>query len=83
MTAQNEQESLDLLVSLMGDGDPEIAKRVYKKFNGDMQRAASAILEGDTGAEAGSGTVQRPGTPIAGLSPLANSIEFLPRKSCQ
>ncbi|KAF7969673.1 hypothetical protein HWV62_26731 [Athelia sp. TMB] len=79
MTAQNEQESLDLLVSLMGDGDPEVAKRVYKKFNGDMQRAASAILEGDTGAEAGSGTAQRPGTPVAGLSPLANSIEFLPQ----
>ena len=46
-----EEEKISLLTSLMGDGDPEIARRVLRKHNGDMQKAATAILEGDTGVE--------------------------------
>lgn len=82
MTAQSEQESIEVLTSLMGDGDPEVARRVYRKFNGDMNRAATAILEGDTG-ESEPGTAQRPGTPMTGLAPHApaNVFEPPPRKS--
>ncbi|KAH9988118.1 hypothetical protein BJV74DRAFT_840135 [Russula compacta] len=36
---------------MMGDGDPEVARRVLRKHNGDVQKAATSILEGDTGAE--------------------------------
>jgi hypothetical protein len=46
-----EDESVTILTSMMGDGDPEIARRVLRKHNGDMQKAATSILEGDTGAE--------------------------------
>jgi hypothetical protein len=46
-----EEEKITLLTSMMGDGDPEIARRVLRKHNGDMQKAATSILEGDTGAE--------------------------------
>ncbi|KZP12925.1 hypothetical protein FIBSPDRAFT_869788 [Athelia psychrophila] len=77
MTAQSEQESIEVLTSLMGDGDPEVARRVYRKFNGDMNRAATAILEGDTG-ESEPGTAQRPGTPMTGLAPHAPANVFEP-----
>ena len=46
-----EEEKVTLLTSMMGDGDPEVARRVLRKHNGDMQKAATSILEGDTGAE--------------------------------
>jgi hypothetical protein len=46
-----EEEKITILTSMMGDGDPEIARRVLRKHNGDMQKAATSILEGDTGAE--------------------------------
>lgn len=47
----NEEENVTFLTSMMGDGDPEIARRVLRKHNGDMQKAATSILEGDTGVE--------------------------------
>lgn len=46
-----EEESVTILTSMMGDGDPEIVRRVLRKHNGDVQKAATSILEGDTGAE--------------------------------
>jgi hypothetical protein len=46
-----EEENVTFLTSMMGDGDPEVARRVLRKHNGDMQKAATSILEGDTGAE--------------------------------
>ena len=46
-----EEEKITFLTSMMGDGDPEIARRVLHKHNGDMQKAATSILEGDTGVE--------------------------------
>jgi hypothetical protein len=36
---------------MMGDGDPEMVRRVLRKHNGDVQKAATSILEGDIGAE--------------------------------
>lgn len=69
MTAQlqdeaHEQESVDLLTSMMGSGDSasdqDVARRVLRKFNGDMQKAATAILEGDHGDPV---STPRPGTP--------------------
>ncbi|KAI9513480.1 hypothetical protein F5148DRAFT_1302495 [Russula earlei] len=47
----SEEEKVTFLTSMMGDGDPEIAMRVLRKHNGDVQKAATSILEGDTGAE--------------------------------
>jgi hypothetical protein len=47
----NEEENVTFLTSMMGDGDPEIARRVLRKHNGDIQKAATSILEGDTGVE--------------------------------
>lgn len=46
-----EDESVTFLTSMMGVLDPEIARRVLRKHNGDVQKAATSILEGDTGAE--------------------------------
>ena len=46
-----EDEKVTFLTTMMGSGDPEIARRVLRKHNGDMQKAATSILEGDTGAE--------------------------------
>ena len=47
----SEDENVTFLTSMMGDGDPEIARRVLRKHNGDVHKAATSILEGDTGAE--------------------------------
>ncbi|EGN92156.1 hypothetical protein SERLA73DRAFT_117693 [Serpula lacrymans var. lacrymans S7.3] len=44
-----EQDSVDLLTAMMGDLDPEVARRVLRKCDGDVQKAATAILEGDRG----------------------------------
>lgn len=72
MTAQDEQSSVDFLMSMMGDqiSDPEIARRVLKKCNGDMQKAADAILGGDRG-EPQVTPPQRPGTPVMNSSSMA------------
>ncbi len=47
----SEDENVTFLTSMMGNEDPEIARRVLRKHNGDVQKAATSILEGDTGAE--------------------------------
>jgi hypothetical protein len=47
-----EEQSVTILTSMMGDGgDPEMVRRILRKHNGDVQKAATSILEGDTGAE--------------------------------
>jgi hypothetical protein len=46
-----EEENVTFLTSMMGDGDPDVARRVLRKHNGDVQKAATSILEGDIGAE--------------------------------
>jgi hypothetical protein len=47
----SEDENVTFLTSMMGNGDPDIARRVLRKHNGDVHKAATSILEGDTGAE--------------------------------
>lgn len=49
----NENESLELLHGMMGESfDADVARRVLKKFGGDLNQAAAAIIEGDTGESA-------------------------------
>ncbi|KAI0267397.1 hypothetical protein BC834DRAFT_968906 [Gloeopeniophorella convolvens] len=48
----DEEQGVVFLTSMMGDTvDPEVARRVLRKHNGDMQKAAMAMVEGDTGAD--------------------------------
>jgi len=46
------------LTAMMGDAasNADIARRVLRKYDGDVQKAATAILEGDRGEE----SIQRP-----------------------
>ena len=49
---QNEQENIELLRGMMGnDLSADVARRVLLKHKGDIQAAASAMLEGDTGED--------------------------------
>ncbi|THH16377.1 hypothetical protein EW146_g4264 [Bondarzewia mesenterica] len=45
-TGQDE-EKVNTLVQMMGSLEPEIARRVLRKHNGDMDKAAASILDGD------------------------------------
>ena len=46
----SEHANVELLTGMMGaDLDPEIARRILRKCDGDVQKAATAILEGDRG----------------------------------
>jgi hypothetical protein len=69
ISSQEEQESVDILTAMMGDAvsDPEVARRVLRKCDGDVQKAATAILEGDRGEEIN----QRPASPtrMTGVMP--------------
>jgi hypothetical protein len=47
-----EHEGVELLTGMMGDLDPGVARRVLRKCNGDVHKAATAILEGDRGEPA-------------------------------
>jgi hypothetical protein len=71
MSAQEEQESVDILTAMMGDAvsDPEVARRVLRKCDGDVQKAATAILEGDRGEE----SVPRPTSPVR-----MNEVKYSP-----
>jgi hypothetical protein len=54
---------VDFLTAMMGDATPDpevVARRVLRKCDGDMQKAATAILEGDRGEE----TIQHSVPPI-------------------
>jgi hypothetical protein len=71
----SESVQVDNLTAMMGTGvlDPETARRVLRKFDGDVQKAAMAILEGDRGEEKrypspAEGLPARPQTP-QGLKP--------------
>lgn len=48
-----EQESVELLTAMMGDNapGPDVVLRVLRKHGGDVQKAATAILEGDHAEE--------------------------------
>jgi hypothetical protein len=66
MSSQEEQESVNFLTALMEDAvsdGPEVARRVLRKCDGDVHKAATAILEGDRGEE----SIQRTTSPISRL----------------
>lgn len=49
-----EEASVTLLTSMMGNADPgmtDTARRVLRKHKGDVQKAAAAMIDGDTGEE--------------------------------
>ncbi|KAH8112250.1 hypothetical protein DFH11DRAFT_1879322 [Phellopilus nigrolimitatus] len=81
---QNEQENIELLQSMMGDLNADVARRVLIKHKGDIQAAASAILEGDRGdesavswpmdynADSGSGSGGGPNVPRRPNTPRAS-----------
>ncbi|KAG2366383.1 hypothetical protein BDR07DRAFT_1328292 [Suillus spraguei] len=47
-----ESNNIELLITLMGGSvDHEVARRVLRKFDGDVEKAASAMLEGDRGED--------------------------------
>lgn len=47
-----EEEAVDTLTGLMGDGfDREVARRILKKYDGDLEKAGGALLEGERGEE--------------------------------
>ncbi|KAG0699074.1 hypothetical protein DFH29DRAFT_938334 [Suillus ampliporus] len=47
-----ESNNIELLITLMDGGvDHEVARRVLRKFDGDVEKAASAMIEGDRGEE--------------------------------
>lgn len=59
---QQELENSDHLASI-GNVDVQVARRVLRKYKGDMAKAADAILSGDRAAEAESWDAQRRNTP--------------------
>jgi UBA-like domain len=46
-----EQQKVDQVMSIMEENDPEVARRILRKCNGDVERAITAMLSGDTGAQ--------------------------------
>ncbi|KAG1888259.1 hypothetical protein F4604DRAFT_1916175 [Suillus subluteus] len=47
-----ESNSIEILTTLMdGSVDHEVARRVLRKFDGDVEKAASAMIEGDRGED--------------------------------
>ncbi|KAG9313733.1 hypothetical protein JVU11DRAFT_6087 [Chiua virens] len=49
-----EEEMLDMLFGVLGDGfDREVARRVLRKYDGNVDKAAGALLEGERGDEPG------------------------------
>ena len=56
-----EEETVGVLIGLMGDGfDREVVRRVLRKYDGNVDKAAGALVEGERGEEVslamGSGT---------------------------
>ncbi|KAG2134094.1 hypothetical protein DEU56DRAFT_950266 [Suillus clintonianus] len=50
-----ESNNIELLITLMDGGvDHEVARRVLRKFDGDVEKAGSAMIEGDRGEETSS-----------------------------
>jgi hypothetical protein len=47
-----EEETVDMLTGLMGDGfDREVARRILRRYDGNVDKAAGALLEGERGEE--------------------------------
>ena len=47
-----EEETVDMLTGLMGDDfDREVVRRILRKYGGDVDKAAGALVEGERGEE--------------------------------
>ncbi|KAF9260732.1 hypothetical protein L218DRAFT_932236 [Marasmius fiardii PR-910] len=70
---EKEEEVVSMLSSMMGnDVDATVALRVLRKFNGDIDKAADAMLAGDRGLQA-----EYPTTPkIVSTTPSNNVIDL-------
>ncbi|KAF8452404.1 hypothetical protein L210DRAFT_2031624 [Boletus edulis BED1] len=75
-----EEETVDMLTGLMGEGfDREVTRRILRKYDGNVDKAAGALLEGERGEEfightPGPGQIQSQGWPaIQGAGPSASS----------
>ncbi|KAG6372901.1 hypothetical protein JVT61DRAFT_7341 [Boletus reticuloceps] len=75
-----EEETVDMLTGLMGEGfDREVTRRILRKYDGNVDKAAGALLEGERGEELightpGPGQIQSQGWPaIQGAGPSASS----------
>jgi hypothetical protein len=49
-----EQQKVEQVMAIMDQDDPLIARRVLRKFNGDVERAILAMLSGDIGQDSSS-----------------------------
>ena len=74
-----EEETVDMLTSLMGDGfDREVARRILRKYDGNVDKAAGALVEGERGEELighaapGPGQIQSQGWPAIQQSSSAS-----------
>ena len=61
-----EQENVAMLTSIMSTVDEAIALRVLRKHGNDIERAAAALLEGDTGETPDVGFTAPAGPPPKG-----------------
>lgn len=59
-----EQEKVEQVMAIMDQNDPEVARRVLKKWNGDVERTITAMLTGDIG------TSETPSWPVAAEAEL-------------
>ncbi|KAH9929699.1 uncharacterized protein B0H18DRAFT_873777 [Fomitopsis serialis] len=67
ITTQKEQDDVNMLMTLMGDAvSVDVALKVLRKHNGDMDKAASALLEGDLGEVASTMDTSWAGGPAVG-----------------
>ncbi|KDQ64316.1 hypothetical protein JAAARDRAFT_187660 [Jaapia argillacea MUCL 33604] len=71
-----EQLNIEILTGMMaGELDEHVARKVLRKHGGDMQKAASAILEGDRGEVAAGGNAGGSGSgSLLGLSGLGGGF---------
>lgn len=74
-----ESENIGLLITLMDGGvDRDVASRVLRKFDGDVEKAAGAMIEGDRGEEDVSSSsslwTSHPQMEISQPRPIAPSV---------
>ncbi|KAH0831081.1 hypothetical protein J3R83DRAFT_13627 [Lanmaoa asiatica] len=74
-----EEETVDMLTGLMGEGfDREVARRILRKYDGNVDKAAGALVEGERGEEfiepvPAPARVQSQGWPAVGTGNNASS----------
>lgn len=51
LSPDEEQSRVEQVMAVMNQDDPLIARRVLRKWNGDVERAITAMLSGDTAVD--------------------------------